>query len=398
MNIEVKELVDNKIIRLRKETPIKVFDHNKLAEMEINKFFYNGRMIDRVMIVLRANGCEHYKTTGGCSMCSHFNGTPINEEITTENYIAQWNTVLNGEGIEKEGFKFDLNDYPVVCIYNLGSFFNENEISKEAAQYIFRTLDNYKNVEKAIVESRAQYVTDEMVQNIRGVYRNTIEVGIGVESTNSKIRELCHHKGIEDMDTVKEAIKILHSHGCKALAYVNFKPVFLTEQEAIEDAVQTCLDCIDMGFDAISIEPTSLQKYSLSNYLYEIGQYRVPWLWSIREVIDRIYQEANVSNYDFRIGGYFDEEVLSGSQGVGYEGRNEIFPHMTSSNCSYCTNSFVDSIKKFNATYDLKHLHEIEKCPHCYSVWEGDKKVVDSRTIEQRISDILGGFEDENKV
>lgn len=42
------------------------------------------------MIVLRANGCEHYKQDGGCSMCSHFNGTDRNAEITTEEYIEQW--------------------------------------------------------------------------------------------------------------------------------------------------------------------------------------------------------------------------------------------------------------------------------------------------------------------
>jgi len=191
----------------------------KLAEVEINKFFYDGRMIDRVMIVLRSNGCEHYKKTGGCSMCSHFNGTPINGVVTTENYIKQWDSIIGGSQFETY-VDFNLNDYPVVCIYNLGSFFNENEISKEAARYIFSNLNNYKNVEKAIVESRAEYVTDDAISNIKSVYDNIIEVGIGVESTNMTIRELCHHKGIEDMSIYKKAVDTLHVHGCKALAYV----------------------------------------------------------------------------------------------------------------------------------------------------------------------------------
>lgn len=389
----VKELVENKIKSLRKETPLKKFNNNKLAEIEINKFFYDGKMIDRIMVVLRANGCEHYKKTGGCSMCSHFNGTPINE-VTDKNYIAQWNSVIDGTAIEKEGFKFNLNDYPVLCLYNLGSLFNKNEISHKAIQYIFKSLNDYKGIKKVIVESRAEYVNEESIKNIKDVYDGIVEVGIGVESTNKTIRELCHHKGLDDLKIVKNSIKLLHKHGFKALAYVNFKPVFLTEKEAVEDAIKTAVDCFNMGFDAVSVEPTSLQDFSLANYLYEMGEYRVPWLWSVKEIVEGIYQGTNRQDLDIRIGGYFDEEVLSGSQGVGYEGRNEVFPHMTSSNCPLCTNRYINGIKEFNATYDIKHLREIEKCPRCYPLWEDIMKIKDTRSIKQRIKDI---FNIENK-
>ena len=89
MNIEkAKALVEKKINELRKKTPVIEYDCKKLAEVEINKFFYGGRMIDRVMIVLRSNGCEHYKKTGGCSMCSHFNGTPINGVVTDRKSVV----------------------------------------------------------------------------------------------------------------------------------------------------------------------------------------------------------------------------------------------------------------------------------------------------------------------
>ena len=380
--------VENKIKSLRNSTPLKNFDNNKLAEIEINKFFYEGEMIDRIMVVLRANGCEHYKKTGGCSMCSHFNGTPIHK-VTDKNYIAQWNSVLDGTVIEKENFKFNLNDYPVLCLYNLGSLFNQNEISLKAIQYIFKSLNNYPNVKKVIVESRAEYVTEESIKNIKDVYSGLVEVGIGVESTNKTVRELCHHKGIEDIQIIKNSVKLLHKYGFKALAYINFKPIFLTEKEAVDDAIKTAIDCFNMGFDAVSIEPTSLQDYSLANYLYEMGQYRVPWLWSIEVIVKGIYEKINRQDVDIRIGGYFDEEVLSGSQGAGFAGRNEVFPHMTSSNCSACTKRYIDGIKKFNATYDIKSLTSIERCPHCYPLWQDIMKINDSRSIKKRIKDIF---------
>lgn len=389
----INDVIEKKIKNLRNDTPLKEFDNNKLAEIEINKFFYEEKIIDRIMVVLRANGCEHYKKTGGCSMCSHFNGTPIHK-VTDENYISQWNSVLNGDAIEKENFNFNLNDYPVLCLYNLGSLLNENEISSLVVQYIFKSLNNYKNVKKVIIESRAEYVNSKAITNIKDVYDGVVEVGIGVESTNKIIRQLCHHKGISNLDLVKKSVEILHDYGFKALAYINFKPVFLTEKESVDDAITTAIDCFNMGFDAVSIEPTSLQDYSLANYLYEMGQYRVPWLWSIKEIVEGIYKFFNNKKLDIRIGGYFDEEILSGSQGVGFETKNEVFPHLTSSNCSLCTQRYIEAIKMFNATYDIKYLRNVEKCSHCYSIWCDTMKIKDSRSIKKRIKDIFGQEEE----
>ncbi len=387
---KAKSIVEYKIKQLREATPNIRYKHDELAEVEINKFFYESEIIDRAMIVLRANGCEHYKHNGGCSMCSHFNGTDRHTRITTDDYKRQWEKVRNG--IEIKGNKrFDLNNYSVVCVYNLGSLLNENEISSEAVKYIFNSLNVYEGVKKVIIESRAEYVTEESIKNIFDVYKSGIvEVGIGVESTNKLIREVCHHKGIDDLTEINKAVDILHKYNFKALAYINFKPIFLTEQEAIEDAINTAIDCFNMGFDAVSLEPTSLQNYSLANYLYQLGEYRVPWLWSIRDIVQGIYDRKNKEKLDIRIGGYFDEEVLSGSQGSGFENKNEIFPHMTSLNCDKCSNKFIECIKKFNMTYDINELYKVDKCDNCYKIWKDTKKIKDMRNIVERVYDIMG--------
>lgn len=389
---KASQLVEGKIKEIRSGTPNLPFEKTKLAEVEINKFFYEGRTVDRVMIVLRSNGCQHYKTNGGCSMCAHLNGAPLTDKITHQNYVEQWNSVIDGSFVESAEKSFNLNDYPVVCVYNLGSLLNPEEISVETVKYIFSSLNEYKGVKKVIIESRAEYVTEDILKAIREEYDGVVEVGIGVESTNFLIRELCHHKAIEDTSIITDAVNALHKFNMKALAYVNFKPIFLTESEAIEDAIKTSVDCFKkFGFDAVSIEPTSLQENSLANYLYNLGLYRVPWLWSLRDIIHGIYNQMNVCKLDIRLGGYFDEEVLSGSQGAGFSERNEIFPHMTSSNCSYCTNDFVEAIKQFNMTYDVNDLDAVKQCDHCYKLWLDTKKIRDSRSIYERIKDILGG-------
>jgi len=385
-------LVENKIKELRKEVSIKTFNKNKLAEVEINKFYFQGEIVDRIMIVLRANGCEHYKKTGGCSMCSHFNGTMPNDVVSDKNYINQWNSVVDGTCLEKQSTNFSLNNFPVVCVYNLGSLLNEKEISVKAIKYIFSSLNTFKNIKKVIIESRAEYVNEEVLSLIKNNYDGIVEVGIGVESTNNSIRQLCHHKGLQDLKIVNKAVYILHKYNFKALAYVNFKPCFLTEQESIDDAIKTSIDCFNIGFDAVSIEPTSLQEYSLVNFLKNLGHYRVPWLWSLQKIVIGIYKGKKQKSLDIRLGGYFDEKILSGSQGEGFSGRNEIFPHETSSNCLKCTQEFVKCIKDFNMTYDVNDLCKIKKCDNCYNLWMATCKIKDSRKIHQRIFDILGGL------
>lgn len=384
------ELVNKHLADIRRRVDKRDFDPNKVAEIEVNDFYYQGETVPRMMVVLRATGCQHYSEHQGCSMCGHFEGT-TSQPVKTENYLNQWRSVLGGVLEDKNGVNFDINDYPILCIYNLGSFLNPKEIPPEAAQAIFSSLNRYTGIKKVIIESRSEYVTPETLKNIRDVYQGTIEVGIGLESNNYQIRELCHHKNMPDLNQFRYAVKCLHDFNFKALAYVNQKPPFLTEKEAINDAIQTSIYAFEQGVDAVSIEPTSIQNNSLTDLLTRHGDYRVPWLWSVIEVVRGIYDHFGYDHkMDLRIGGYFDETVLSGSQGVasGVE-RNEIFPHTTSGNCLHCNTRIIDAIKEFNRTYDPQVLFSQEKCQSCYYQWQQEISKTETKTIPQRIINIL---------
>lgn len=386
-------LVEEKLKNLRKQVPQRQFNPKKPAEIEINEFWFEGNVVDRIMVVLRSTGCSHYRLKGGCSMCAHYNGT-TEIPVTTNQYVAQWESVVNGTDIKWNKQKpFNMNDFPILCLYNLGSFLNEKEVPAEAVQKIFKSISKLKGIKKVIIESRAEYVTKKSLENIRLVNEGNIEVGIGLESTNHEIRELCHHKNMPDIGVFYNGIKLLHQYGFKALAYVNQKPAFVTEREAVDDAISTTMVAYNAGIDAVSIEPTSLQEYSLTDYLHNVGQYRTPWLWSIVESVRGIYEKiGKKSTLDLRLGGYFDEEILSGSQGVasGIE-RNELFPHITSYNCSHCSGRVIDSIKKFNKTCDPNVLYKEKPCEFCYSTWLAAMSAKDSRSIPRRIIDALGG-------
>jgi len=380
-------LIEKKLKELRNGVPTRKYDHTKPAEIEINQFWFEGETIDRIMVVLRSTGCSHYRLNHGCSMCGHFDGT-TETPITSDEYMTQWNSIVDGSAIE-EHFDFDINRFRVLCLYNLGSFLNREEVPIEAMKGIFKSIASLPGIKKTIIESRAEYVTPESLRAIRDVNDGMIEVGIGLESTDDTIRGLCHHKNLPNIDVFSTAIQTLHDFDFRALAYVNQKPPFLTENEAIEDAVRTSIYAFEKGADAVSIEPTSLQAHSLTDYLHRMGLYRVPWLWSVIEVVKGI--RKGVGETDLRLGGYFDEEVLSGSQGSAPGAdRNEIFPHETAGNCGYCDKRIVAAIKNYNKTYDANELYGETECEYCYPVWESAIKVVDSRSIPRRIIDALG--------
>lgn len=385
---EALGLIERKLKGLREEVPFRKFDHRKPAEVEINQFWFENETIDRIMVVLRSTGCSHYKLKQGCSMCAHYDGTTWSP-VSADDYIAQWKSVVDGSAIENE-VDFDINNYPVLCLYNLGSFLNPDEVPIESMKEIFASINSLHGIEKTIIESRAEYVTPDILENIRSVNNGLIEVGIGLESTNYEIRELCHHKNMPNLDVFLKAIEILHQYDFRALAYVNQKPPFLTEKEAIDDAIETSVFAFNNGVDAVSIEPTSLQAHSLTDYLYRIGLYRVPWLWSVIEVVRSINEKVG-SNLDLRLGGYFDEDVLSGSQGVapGIE-RNELFPYTTSGNCVKCNGRIIDAIKEYNKTYDPNILYTEKPCESCFPIWKSTIIVNDSRSIPRRIIDSLG--------
>jgi len=387
---EALGLIEKKIKELRDEVPHRKFNHKKPAEVEINQFWFKNETINRIMVVLRATGCSHYRLKQGCSMCAHYNAT-TETPVSAEDYITQWKSVVNGSEIEKKT-DFDINNYPVLCLYNLGNFLNPREVPIKAMEEIFASINSLPGIKKTIIESRAEYVNPKVLEKIRNVNNGLIEVGVGLESINNDVRELCHHKNMPDLGVFLKAIKTLHQYDFKALTYVNQKPPFLTEKESIDDAIETTIFAFDNGTDAVSIEPTSLQAHSLTDYLYRIGMYRVPWLWSVIEVVRGITKKAG-DNLDLRIGGYFEEEVLSGSQGIapGSE-RNELFPYTTSGNCAKCNSRIIDAIKRYNKTYDANILFNEKPCESCFPVWKSTLTVNDSRSIPRRIIDCLGGI------
>lgn len=225
----------------------------------------NGRRAEAFVAVLRTQGCS-WARSSGCTMCGYINDA---FPATIEELKKQVDKVLG----EYRGEK-------VVKVYTSGSFLDENEVPSVLRHEL---LEGFKRAERVIIETRPEYITLNIVDELLSF--GNVMVALGLESSKDKILKFCINKGFRREDYVSAAQK-LNNAGIPLKTYVLLKPPFLSEVEAIEDAVSTAH--FSSTFSAeVSINPVNVQANTLVEHLWKRGEYRPPWLWSIVEVLKR---------------------------------------------------------------------------------------------------------------
>ena len=278
----------------------------------------NGDIVECTTVILKTAGCYW----NSCYMCSY----------AREAYPATDEEL-------KEQIRYVLSEpTSVLKIFTSGSFFDDREVSREVRLFL-KDMIKKVGTKKLIVESRPEFITEDALEDFREV---NLEVGIGLETADDKIRELCINKGFMFSDFVRAA-KTLKEFGFRVKAYLLLKPLFLSEYEAIEDVVSSAEKIKDL-VDVISINLTNVQKGTLVERLWAAGLYRPPWLWSAVECLRRIS----------------DIEVISDPVAAG----KRRGPH----NCGRCDREVASALRKYSLTQNRKYLLNLD-CK-CRDVWE----------------------------
>ncbi|MFW5936304.1 MAG: archaeosine biosynthesis radical SAM protein RaSEA, partial [Candidatus Hadarchaeota archaeon] len=262
-------------------------------------------------VILRTIGCHWNK----CLMCGY--SQDADKRVTAENLQNQFDYAMS---------KFE-DDFDIVKIFTSGSFFDEREVPSNVREYIYqKVVDN--GVKKLSVESRPEFVTREKLVDQEVV----LEVGIGLETSNDFIREHCINKGFTFED-FKKAASLLKEENVLIKVYLLLKPPFLSEKEAINDAISSALHVKEYA-DMVSVNPTNIPSKTYIEVLWKRGMYRPPWLWSMIEVVNRIREEGM--------------EV----KGDPVAGGKERGPH----NCGKCDSEAIRAIRDFSLSQDTEEL------------------------------------------
>ena len=336
-------------------SPQKDFRKNEAAKIDVRIGHISGFPVPRLVIHFRSNGCSWKQKTGGCTMCGFWNETSqFHEVITAADFIEQFKNVTA---------KVDISQYPILCLYNAGSVLNEEEIPFEALEVIFSTLSRFETLKQIALESRVEYVSKDKLSRLKGLVPDKeLVIASGLESGNEKIRQLCVHKGL-DRRVFEGYVELGHSLGIIQRIYLLIKPPFLTEQEAIDDAVSSARYLYALGIKDIHYEAMTIQENTLVHALYERGHYRPPWLWSILEILKQLSPDVKPFISPFR-----------------YIGDVQVAPH----NCERCSDLVTDLIlKQYCSHYDLNKLEQVD-CP-CRAQWIEELSQSDPLPIEERV-------------
>ncbi len=272
----LKELRNKHLKKRKKKNP-----NMPIATWIQDDVFLDKTIGKSLTIILRTVGCRWAYESGGCTMCSYLmDSSPI--KISAENIINQFEYALN-----KYKEKINPKNYSIK-IFTSGSFLDEFEVPKEAKEYIFKRIDEI-GVREVAVESRPEFINDDNLKIIRNNVGKTIniEIGVGIETLNEKIRNVSIHKGVSTED-IKRAIETAKKYNVGIKAYLLIKPPFITEKDAIIDSIHSANECIDMGCSRISFCPATVHRGTLLELIWKRNQYRPPFLWSILEILNEV--------------------------------------------------------------------------------------------------------------
>ncbi len=291
-------------------------------------------VIRSLTMILRTSGCYRSRDGQSCTMCGFIrDSAPV--PPSPEDLVAQFEDAM---ARRPEG-EF------MVKIFTSGSFLDAAEMPPAAASEILRRLDDDPDVTKVLLETRPEFVTHEAMAACRQTIRKKLEIAIGVETSNDRIRLDCINKGFLFKDFVR-ASRVAHRHDSTVKAYLLLKPPFLSEGVAIRDIIKSVRD-VSPYVETVSINLCNVQKGTLVEKLLRRGDYRPPWLWSAIAVL----RQAKTENPD----------LIITSDPVGAGSRRG--PH----NCSRCDSDVAGAINKFSISQEIDDLRA--RCD-CMELWQ----------------------------
>jgi archaeosine synthase beta-subunit len=346
---------------MKKEVRLKDFDPEKVARTDVRIGHVDQKTVDRFVVHFRSNGCLWDKQAGGCTMCGFWSETAqFKRPITHQNFVNQFVDVLQTHELQK---------YPVLSLYNAGSLLAEPEIPFSAVEEIMglvaRKLPDLKRV---IIESKVEYVDKEKLRTLKNILgnRTQLALAIGFESQDDTVRNLCINKGCSKK-LFENCIEFTGSEGLHSIVYLILKPPFLTEREAIDEAVASTKYVSRVGVSEINYETMTVESDTFVNLLYTQGQYRLPWLWSVADILKQVRPIATPFLTPFR---YIVDSID------------------TPKNCALCTGSMVERIyQRYCADFDVSHFENVT-CP-CKGRWQAELDRDDSRSIPERVLNVL---------
>ena len=353
---------------LKQELNLFKEEYTPIAAIPTNVFL-DGKLRKGILMLLPSNGCSWNLKSGGCFFCSYSTGYGPGT-VTDDILLKMIRSISSVEGIE---------DAEVVYLYPFSTL-DDRELSPALRKEFYRIVNDFPNIEYVAVESRPEFVTQKVLDELTGgLPEQKVLVYVGVETSNDFIRKYCINKGFT-WKTFERTYTLIKDSGCYPCVFLLYKPPFLSEYDAYYDCLQSIRDCLTTGVSDIFLMVNNTAEYTVCKVLGDAGGYRPAWLWSLCELVKVLQpeeaakvqisgiQEKNSAMIDFAGGDFFD------------------YMHPPY-NCGRCDVEVIHALKTFNCTKDLSCLKDLS-C-ECYEDWEKDIQKPE-KSLRERV---LRGYE-----
>ncbi len=300
------------------------------------------KQVKKAILEIPSFGCTHYFKSGGCAMCG------FNKEIEKYKFrefsplaiilLVKLFTLYAEAKISQEESRID-----VLIIFMGGSFINEEELPAKAGDIIVDFFIE-SDCKKLIIESRAEYVITRQTrlqQIVESAGKKKIEVAIGLESSNDKIRNKYIKKALTRHEYF-EAVRIIKRVGAIVNTYVLIGSPFISRQEIVKSAIESVLFAWQAGSNVVSVETYCVQKGTAWADLFNAGKLKIPTLWDIIEVVKTI----NKVSPAWYLGKFSDRPE----------------PIKVPENCLQCNAKVVNLLAAIRKNHDLREFGSLPDC------------------------------------
>jgi radical SAM enzyme (TIGR01210 family) len=166
------------------------------------------------------------------------------------------------------------------------------------------------------------------------VFQREISIGIGLESSDDFIRNVCLNKGLSEK-TFSSAVDSLKSENISFYNYVLLGKPFIPRSVDIADAVSSIAYAFEQGAFMVVMRVTNIQPHTLTHWLWERGLFHPPSIWDAVEVLRNLQPE------------YRKRVSIKGLD------KDEIEPLAFSRGCESCSARLVSAFQHWN--YDRNY-------------------------------------------
>jgi archaeosine synthase beta-subunit len=217
-------------------------------------------------------GCT-WDRAGACTMCNYGHA----EHVSADEMV----------GYVERGLASIRRPIDELYVSPSGSLLDPKEVPVEARRRILASMADVP-VRRLSFETRPETVTSTTIKDVVfALSERALAVGFGLESADPFVLQHCVNKR-GTTDAFVRAARALAHHGFDVYANIALGSAFLTEAEAIEDAVASVNWALRNGSSLALVFPMHVKQNTLLAWLYSRGRYRPPSLWSLIEVLERL--------------------------------------------------------------------------------------------------------------